>query len=117
LCNESTAEEIEKAGLVHMLFHHMGDKKEDDEFVLQITFTCAKLLAFPATARCLMENTEIVHYLVDLLQDTNKEVRSLSHSSTAQALLPLAPTTYFIHCVLPHDCNNVNGFQYPQRIT
>jgi hypothetical protein len=35
LCNEGTAEQIVKAGLVEMLFQHMGDKKEDDEFVLQ----------------------------------------------------------------------------------
>lgn len=74
LCNEGTADQIEEAGLIQMLFHHMGDKKEEDEFVLQITFTFSKLLGFKATSRSLLENTEIVYYLVDLLQDKNKEV-------------------------------------------
>lgn len=59
-----------------MLFHHMGDKKDDDEFVLQITFTFATLLGHEATARALLKDTDIVLYLVDLLQDKNKEARA-----------------------------------------
>jgi hypothetical protein len=74
LCNENTAEQIEKSGLLQMLFHHMGDKKEDDEFVLQITFTFSKLLSHKVTAQRLLDETDIVYYLVDLLQDKNKEV-------------------------------------------
>jgi hypothetical protein len=74
LCNAGTAEQIEKAGLVQLLFQHMVDKKDDDEFVLQITFTFCKLLTFRATSKQLLENTKVVFYLVDLLQDPNKEV-------------------------------------------
>lgn len=57
-----------------MLFQHMGDKKEDDEFVLQITYTFSKLLSHAVTAQRLLDETDIVYYLVDLLQDKNKEV-------------------------------------------
>lgn len=75
LCNESTAEQIAATGLVETLFGHMGAKKDDDEFVLQLTFTFSKLLSFEATAAALLQNTDILYYLVDLLQDKNKEVR------------------------------------------
>lgn len=74
LCNEGTAEKLVDAGLVQMLFQHMGDKKDDDEFVLQITFTFAKLLSFTATRDALLTGTDVLYYLVDLLQDKNKEV-------------------------------------------
>lgn len=76
LCNEGTAEQIAGTGLIELLFQHMADKKEDDEFVLQITFTFSKLLAHAPTCRCLLEQTDVVDYLVELLQDTNKEVRT-----------------------------------------
>lgn len=74
LCNEDTAEQIAATGLVETLFGHMGAKKDDDEFVLQLTFTFSKLLSFEATAASLLQNTDILYYLVDLLQDKNKEV-------------------------------------------
>ena len=76
LCNDGTAEQIAGAGLIELLFQHMTDKKEDDEFVLQITFTFGKLLAHAPTCQCLLEKTDVVDYLVELLQDTNKEVCS-----------------------------------------
>ena len=53
----------------------MSEKKEDDEFVLQIAYTFHKLLMFEATKQELLTNTSVVFYLVDLLQDTNKEVQ------------------------------------------
>ena len=55
----------------------MGDKKEDDEFVLQIAFTFHKFLLHDETRAALLSNTQqVVFYLVDLLQDKNKEVRA-----------------------------------------
>jgi Kinesin-associated protein (KAP) len=53
---------------------------------MQITFTFSKLLGFAPTRRCLLANTEIVHYLVDLLQDKNKEARSRAHMRLLLAL-------------------------------
>mmetsp|Transcript_8017 Transcript_8017/g.22989 ORF Transcript_8017/g.22989 Transcript_8017/m.22989 type:complete len:794 (-) Transcript_8017:446-2827(-) len=75
LCNEGTAAKIVKSGLVTKLYHLMSEKKEDDEFVLQIAYTFQKLLMFPATKEELLNSTSVVFYLVDLLQDNNKEVR------------------------------------------
>jgi hypothetical protein len=76
LCNEGTAAKVVEAGMVPMLFQHMGEKKDDDEFVLQITYTFAKLLSQAPTREALLQGTDVLYYLVDLLQDKNKEVRA-----------------------------------------
>ncbi|EFJ41855.1 hypothetical protein VOLCADRAFT_77409 [Volvox carteri f. nagariensis] len=79
LCNEGTAPLICQSGLVATLFTLMGDKKEDDEFVLQIAFTFHKFLLHDETRTMLLSNTQqVVFYLVDLLQDKNKEVRRVA---------------------------------------
>ncbi|GIL78094.1 hypothetical protein Vretimale_7500 [Volvox reticuliferus] len=79
LCNEGTAPLICQSGLVATLFTLMGDKKEDDEFVLQIAFTFHKFLLHDETRTMLLTNTQqVVFYLVDLLQDKNKEVRRVA---------------------------------------
>ena len=96
-----------------MLFHQMGEKKEDDEVVLQITVTFAVLLRFAPTAAALLENTEIVHYLVDLLQDNNKEVRCTTSSTCCKT------TTQNTRCIESlsvaslhdHRCTVVKGVQ------
>mmetsp|Transcript_33441 Transcript_33441/g.72987 ORF Transcript_33441/g.72987 Transcript_33441/m.72987 type:complete len:453 (-) Transcript_33441:38-1396(-) len=75
LCSESTAPLIVQAGLVENLFQLMSDKKEDDEMVLQISFCFHKLLTFEPTREALLRYTQVVFYLVDLLQDKNREVR------------------------------------------
>eukprot|EP00798_Chlamydomonas_sp_ICE-L_P009452 gene9452-32435_t len=73
LCNEGTAPLLVDSGLVNTLFVLMGEKKEDDEFVLQIAFSFNKFMMFDETRTALLHNTQVVFYLVDLLQDKNKE--------------------------------------------
>jgi hypothetical protein len=75
LCNENTADLIVQAGLVESLFQLMSDKKEDDEMVLQISYTFYQLLVQEPTREALLRYTQVVFYLVDLLQDKNREVR------------------------------------------
>mmetsp|Transcript_10146 Transcript_10146/g.17438 ORF Transcript_10146/g.17438 Transcript_10146/m.17438 type:complete len:799 (-) Transcript_10146:291-2687(-) len=79
LCSESTAALIVQAGLVEKLFQLMSDKKEDDEMVLQISFCFHKLLTFQPTREALLRYTQVVFYLVDLLQDKNREVRKTAN--------------------------------------
>jgi hypothetical protein len=68
---------------VATLFQLMSDKKEDDEFVLQIAFTFHKFLLHDETRAALLSNTQqVVFYLVDLLQDKNKEVRPGANTAT-----------------------------------
>lgn len=79
LCNEGTAPLLVQSGLVNTLFQLMGEKKEDDEFVLQIAFSFSRFLMFEETRSALLNNTQqVVFYLVDLLQDKNKEVRRVA---------------------------------------
>eukprot|EP00798_Chlamydomonas_sp_ICE-L_P013630 gene13630-19508_t len=78
LCNEGTAPLLVESGLVNTLFVLMGEKKEDDEFVLQIAFSFNKFMMFEETRSALLHNTQVVFYLVDLLQDKNKEVRRVA---------------------------------------
>lgn len=78
LCNEGTAPLLVQSGLVNTLFLLMGEKKEDDEFVLQIAFTFHRFLMYEETRTTLLNNTQVVFYLVDLLQDKNKEVRRVA---------------------------------------
>ncbi|KAK3239306.1 Adenylyl-sulfate kinase (APS kinase) [Cymbomonas tetramitiformis] len=81
LCNEPIAPLIVHAGLVEKLFQLMSDKKEDDEMVLQISFTFHRLLLYEPTREALLRHTQVVFYLVDLLQDKNKEVRKIADAA------------------------------------
>uniref|UniRef100_A0A7S0RCX9 Kinesin-associated protein n=1 Tax=Chlamydomonas leiostraca TaxID=1034604 RepID=A0A7S0RCX9_9CHLO len=78
LCNEGTAPMLVDSGLVNILFQLMGEKKEDDEFVLQIAFAFNKFMMYDMTRTALLGQTQVVFYLVDLLQDKNKEVRRVA---------------------------------------
>lgn len=78
LCNEGTAHMLCDSGLVNTLFQLMGEKKEDDEFVLQIAFAFNKFMMYEETRSALLGQTQVVFYLVDLLQDKNKEVRRVA---------------------------------------
>jgi len=49
--------------------------------VLQIAFCFQKLLSFEETREILLEHPSVVLYLVDLTQDTNKEVRKTADCS------------------------------------
>ncbi|GAX77716.1 hypothetical protein CEUSTIGMA_g5159.t1 [Chlamydomonas eustigma] len=78
LCNEGTAPLLVQSGLVNTLFVLMGEKKEDDEFVLQIAFSFNKFLMYDDTRLALLNYTQVVFYLIDLLQDKNKEVQKVA---------------------------------------
>lgn len=81
LCNTKTSPIIVQARLIPMLMDLITAKKQDDEFVLQITFLFLKLLAYPETAAELVQHTQAVSYLVDLCFDVNKEVRNTATKS------------------------------------
>lgn len=82
LCDSlETAEMIVSSGLVSKLYHLMSDKKGDDEMILQIIFTFARLLQFAPTREVLLRQTQVVYYLIDLIYDQNKEVRRIASVS------------------------------------
>lgn len=59
LANASTAPLLVEAGLVATLFTLMGEKKDDDEFVLQIAFAFHKFLLHEETRACLLHTTQV----------------------------------------------------------
>ena len=80
VCTAGTAGSVADAGLPGLLFSLLGEKKEDDEMVLQISFAFHRLLCHPATRDALLEHQQIVYYLVDLMFDKNAEVRRTADS-------------------------------------
>ena len=78
---EFNAQHVVDCGLVERMYTLMSDKKEDDEFVLQIAHAFGAMLRCEATRERLLRGTQVVHYLVDLLQDTNVEVRKCADSA------------------------------------
>eukprot|EP00292_Cryptomonas_paramecium_P004280 CAMPEP_0113720002 /NCGR_PEP_ID=MMETSP0038_2-20120614/36189_1 /TAXON_ID=2898 /ORGANISM="Cryptomonas paramecium" /LENGTH=669 /DNA_ID=CAMNT_0000648559 /DNA_START=27 /DNA_END=2033 /DNA_ORIENTATION=+ /assembly_acc=CAM_ASM_000170 len=64
--------------LVTQLYELMADKQEDDEIVLQITYTFFRFLQHAATRDVLLNHTQVVSYFVDLLYDKNKEIRKMA---------------------------------------
>ena len=60
-----------------MLHDLLGAKQEDDEMVQQILFTYYKLLLFRVTREIMLEQTQIVNVILELLSDKNPNIRSL----------------------------------------
>jgi hypothetical protein len=56
----------------------MADKQEDDEMVLQITYTFFRCLQHESTRDVLLNHTQVVSYFVDLLYDKNAEIRKMA---------------------------------------
>ncbi|CAG9461545.1 unnamed protein product [Pedinophyceae sp. YPF-701] len=78
LCSDTTAPMIVEAGLIPALMDLITERKHDDEFVLQIAFAFHKLLLFADTRSVLLQQGEVVPYLVDLLFDRNRHVREVA---------------------------------------
>ncbi|KAL3149688.1 Adenylyl-sulfate kinase (APS kinase) [Trebouxia sp. C0009 RCD-2024] len=74
VCDEATAPQLVQTGLVSMMYELMETKKEDAEFVLQITHSLLSLLECQATRAVLLDSSQVAFYLIDLLQDSNAEV-------------------------------------------
>ena len=81
LVNDANADLIVQAGLVERIYNTMSEKKEDDEFVLQIAYAFQRMLCCVPTRDALLSSTQVVFYLVDLLQDKNKEVRKTADTA------------------------------------
>ena len=50
-------------------------KQEDDEIVLQIIYACYQLLIHEETRNVLLNETQFVSYLIDLMHDRNPQIR------------------------------------------
>lgn len=75
ICTEKTAGAILSSGIAVKLLNLLEEKKDDDEIVLQTVYSFHKLLLFSQTRDELLNKTQVLTCLVDLLNDKNAEVK------------------------------------------
>ena len=68
LCTDETADDMVAAGVPGRLYALMSTQKDDDEFMLQTCWAFYRLMLIPASRTALLRGTQVVIYLVDLLQ-------------------------------------------------
>jgi hypothetical protein len=64
-----------------LLLDFMVAKEEDDELILQVLYCVNRFLYHEPTKKFLVEKTDLVAYLVDLLYDQNIEIRKMCDAS------------------------------------
>ena len=75
VCTEKTAQEILRSGIASRLLNLLEEKKDDEEIVLQTAFALHKLLLCEAAREELLTKTQVLPYLVDLLNNKNAEAK------------------------------------------
>ncbi|TPX32870.1 hypothetical protein SmJEL517_g04051 [Synchytrium microbalum] len=67
----------EQRGLLAVLMDLMIAKEDDDEMVLQIIYAIYHFLLHPSSRTVLLQRTQLVSYLIDLLYDRNASIRKM----------------------------------------
>ncbi|CAF1046604.1 unnamed protein product [Adineta ricciae] len=76
LCaDDACAEVLAKSGIIQILIELLHAQQEDDEIVLQICYVFYQLCFHKSTRHVIIKKTDAPAYLIDLMQDKNKEVR------------------------------------------
>lgn len=78
LTNEKCAKMIGNTLITKLLQNLLADKQEDDEIVLQIMYTFYKMLLYASTRNSLFNQTKVVEYVMELLQDKNPRIRKMA---------------------------------------
>jgi len=79
--SEKCAEAIAGSYIIGMLHELLGAKQEDDEMVQQILYTYHRLLYYRVTREIMLEQTQIVNVILELLNDKNPNIRKLVNST------------------------------------
>eukprot|EP00658_Telonema_sp_P-2_P036418 TRINITY_DN26354_c0_g1_i3.p1 TRINITY_DN26354_c0_g1~~TRINITY_DN26354_c0_g1_i3.p1 ORF type:complete len:233 (+),score=74.01 TRINITY_DN26354_c0_g1_i3:177-875(+) len=69
---------VANSSLVQALFSLLGEKQEDDEMVLQVVYVFYRLVVHPETRHVLLQQTNAIHHIIELLADTNLEIRKMA---------------------------------------
>lgn len=75
--NDDTANLIAQSYLIRLLQDMLGAKQEDDEMVQQILNTFFKFLFFAPTRELVLNQTQMVSIVLELLSDKNPNIRVL----------------------------------------
>ncbi len=81
LSDENCADIVARSMVVPSLMDMLKAKQEDDEIVLQIVYVWNKLLYYPATRDMIMQHTQAISYLLDLIHDKNAAIRGVVASA------------------------------------
>ena len=69
------AQYICKSNTLECLIDLLKAKQEDDEIVLQVVYVFHQLVAHPETRKYVVQDTDAVAYIIDLMHDKNTEVQ------------------------------------------
>ncbi|KAJ3386385.1 Kinesin-associated protein 3 [Entophlyctis sp. JEL0112] len=75
--DENIAPIVARSDTLQLLMDLMIIKEEDDEIVLQIIYCVYHFLLYESTRNILINKTQIVSFLIDLLYDRNREIRKM----------------------------------------
>ncbi|KAI9106093.1 kinesin-associated protein-domain-containing protein [Phlyctochytrium arcticum] len=75
--DENIGPMVARTDIIPMLMELMIAKEDDDEIILQIIYCAYQFLLSDSTRTLLINKTQLVSYLIDLLYDRNVEIRKM----------------------------------------
>jgi hypothetical protein len=72
--DETTASVLASQGIIELLIDLLKDKQEDDELVLQVIYVFYQMTTHTASRTKMIKDTNAPEYLIELMNDKNKEV-------------------------------------------
>jgi len=70
---------IASSKLLTLLPEIMDEKQEDDEFVLQILYIFWKMFTYELGIKFILSNMKTISFCIDLIEDTNKKITTLTN--------------------------------------
>jgi len=74
---------VANSSLIVALFNLLGEKQEDDEIVLQVVYVFYRLVVHTETRMVLLQQTDAIHHIIELLADSNTEIRKMADQALA----------------------------------
>nr|XP_057929392.1 kinesin-associated protein 3a [Doryrhamphus excisus] len=75
--DDSCAAMLAKSGIIPALIELLNAQQEDDEFVCQIVYVFYQMVFHKATRDVIIKDTQAPTYLIDLMHDSNAEIRKV----------------------------------------
>jgi hypothetical protein len=79
--NAGNARFFVRTGIVESLYETLREKKDDDAFVLAVVSAFGAFLSFPETRDVVLNHTQTVFYLVELLRDECAAIRDAADAA------------------------------------
>ncbi|XP_077439270.1 kinesin-associated protein 3a [Vanacampus margaritifer] len=79
--DDSCAAMLAKSGIIPALIELLKAQQEDDEFVCQIVYVFYQMVFHKATRDVIIKDTQAPTYLIDLMHDSNAEIRKVCNNT------------------------------------